>query len=648
MENLNKYINKQNKALLESSFTMEGLFNIIHDQDERVFAEYIDNYEIKKIKYKDFRRYALKFAKYVSLNVKSEKGEFVGIYLENCLNFVAAFWGLLASGYKVALLNVRLPKEINEHIIDMLDIKDVISYKEEFSINEIVINNSNNYLDEVINLEELNNPTWENEIALSTTATSKNYKVCIYKGSDLTYQALNAKSIIKKNSMIKRHYNESLKLLTFLPFYHIFGLVATYFWFSLFGRTFVFLNDYSSETILKTIQRHKVTHVFSVPLLWNTLVREIKKEIKLLNDKDKKKLEKGYKISRFIQNIAPEAGLKLARCMFSKITQATLGDSIKFLISGGGYISDETLEIINSIGYPLYNGYGSTEIGITSVELRKKYKYRVKGTVGVPFDSVSYKVIDDTLYVKGKSTCSIIINKDKTKSVINKDEYFNTCDNVKVDKDGYYYILGRCDDVYLNENGEKINPDIIEKKCLLTTVSNYAIIDLDSKLSFVFEVNRYLSSLKIKNIYNEVSSTINNLNKEGYMINKVYFTYDRLVNPNAIKVSRKILKDDINSGKIKLIDFSELKKYQELSSEEVNNEIYNKVKEIFALVLEKDVKDISNDAHFIFDLGGSSLDYFSLLIKMKNEFNMEFNFGSESYSTVKEFGNYIIDKMRDQ
>ena len=33
---------------------------------------------------------------------------------------------------------------------------------------------------------------------------------------------------------------------------------------------------------------------------------------------------------------------------------------------------------------------------------------------------------------------------------------------------------------------------------------------------------------------------------------------------------------------------------------------------------------------------------------MKNEFNMEFNFGSESYSTVKEFGNYIIDKMKDQ
>ena len=75
-----------------------------------------------------------------------------------------------------------------------------------------------------------------------------------------------------------------MKLLMFLPLFHIFGLVASYFWFAFFGRTFVFLSDYSPNTILSTIRRHKVTHLFAVPLLWDTLAKEIKKEVLFIDE----------------------------------------------------------------------------------------------------------------------------------------------------------------------------------------------------------------------------------------------------------------------------------------------------------------------------------------------------------------------------
>lgn len=648
MERLNKYINKQNKALLNSSYDMEGLFNIIHDQDDRIFGEYINNFSIESVKYTNFKSYCYKFAKYLSERIDDAKGSYIGIYLENSINFIGAFWALLMQGFKVALLNCRLPDEINQNIMDILNIKTIISCGSKLNTREIIIDKTPGLIKEVLECDEYKDAVWENYVALSSTATSKNYKVCIYSGKDLTYQILNAKSIILKNSMIKRHYKGRLKLLTFLPFYHIFGLIATYFWFSIFGRTFVFLTDYSSETILKTVQRHKVTHLFSVPLLWNTIVREIKKEVNLLSDKEKRKFEKGIKISLALQNIFPELGAKIARKMFKRITSLIFGDSIKFTISGGGYISDEALKLINGIGYPLFNGYGSTEIGITSVELRKKAKYRILGSVGKPFKSLEYQINGDVLEVRGKSTCSVIINKDKTETIINKDEYFNTSDDAKVDAKGYYYILGRLDDVYISPNGEKINPDLIEKKCLFTTISNYSILTIDNTLSFVFEVSDQTNALRIKHIYEEVEKTLCDLKKDGYLIEKIYYTNDKMTSPNAIKVSRKILKDDIAKGVIKLHPFSELNKYELLTEVEITNDIYQKVQKVFALVLSLNKGEVGLDKHFIFDLGGSSLDYFTLLIKMKNEFNIEFNFKDQSFSTVKEFGDYIISVMNKE
>jgi acyl-CoA synthetase (AMP-forming)/AMP-acid ligase II len=77
-------------------------------------------------------------------------------------------------------------------------------------------------------------------------------------------------------------YNGSIKQLAFLPFYHIFGLFAVYYWFAFFGRTFVFLKDYSPDTIARTCRRHEVTHIFAVPLLWHTVEEKIQKGVRMM------------------------------------------------------------------------------------------------------------------------------------------------------------------------------------------------------------------------------------------------------------------------------------------------------------------------------------------------------------------------------
>lgn len=649
MENLNKYINSKHKDLLNSNYCFKDLFNLIHTQEERIFCEFISNFQVKRIKYKEVKKYCYQMGSFLNQNISNNKGKYVGLYMENSVNWIAVFWSLLMIGYKPVLLNCKLPVEMNLEIINQLEVDTVVTTFNTFDsydfIDVIKLENTLSFIPKVVECALFEDFNWCDEIALCSTATTLNYKLCIYTGSDFTYQVLNAKGILSKNKMIKKHYKGSLKMLCFLPFYHVFGLVAAYIWFSVFGRTFVFLTDYSSETIIKTIRRHEVTHIFAVPLLWNTVVKEVKKEVSMLSEKEQKKFTKGLKLSNKLQNAFPKLGMKIARKLFKRITDKTFGDSISFLISGGGYISDETLYILNGVGYPLHNGYGSSEIGITSVELGKKLKHRIRGAVGKPFDSVSYSIIDDKLMVKGKSTCSYIYPRKGTPYQVNKDEWFDTNDLVRVDKGGSYYILGRADDVVINATGEKINPDIIEKHILLTNANNYCVMDYQGELSFIVEIARGVNQFRLNLIYDEIISNVKILNSKGYVINKVYFTHDPMINPNAIKVSRKLLKSKIDNKQVTLHSIDELSEVKTQSQEEVVDSIVGIVKNCFADVLGKPYDSIESDKHFIFELGGTSLDYFSLLMKLKKEFGFEFSMEEQSCSTVNEFAKYIESKI---
>ena len=74
-----------------------------------------------------------------------------------------------------------------------------------------------------------------------------------------------------------------------------------------------------------------------------------------------------------------------------------------------------------------------------------------------------------------------------------------------------------------------------------------------------------------------------------------------------------------------------------------DNEIVDRIKRLFADALDLKMEEISLNAHFFFDLNGSSLDYFSLLSSFQAEFGINFPHGeNESFYTVAEFLNYIL------
>ena len=268
---LRKLVEYNSETLEKSDRTFEAIYGVMFGDGHKnnVMAEESTGYRVKQYTYSDIKAMIESASSALYEKIGSTHA-FVALEMENRVEWIVAFWAILKSGNKPYLVNCRHPKQLSCGIVESLGIKYVVGVgKTELPL-------------EFIDVTELKsdkpfNADFENEIALSTSATTMKETVCFYTGREISSQILNARTILKQSKLIPAHVNGSLKQLAFLPFYHIFGLIAVYFWFTYYGRCIVFLRDYSSDSILRTCRNHGVTHVFAVPMLWHTMEKEVRK-----------------------------------------------------------------------------------------------------------------------------------------------------------------------------------------------------------------------------------------------------------------------------------------------------------------------------------------------------------------------------------
>lgn len=625
MVNVKKIVNTRVRFLENSKKDFESIYNGMFLNPEYIFAETNDGYKITKYTFNDVDNKISDIAYSINKLYPDLKNQYIGIMQESTIEWIYIFFAILKSGNKPYLINLRHPKPLINSLLNSLDIK--------YSIGNIDLEYETLFIDlHNLNLKCESNYkfSFANEMALSTSATTMKEKIIFYTGEEISAQILNCDEVLKQNKQIKKHYHGYLKQLVFLPLYHIFGFMATFMWFSYFGRCQVFLNDYSSDTILNTIKKHEVTHVFAVPLFWNTIERTILSELKNKDEKLQNKFKKGQSLTIKLQKLFPSYGLYKSKKLMSEITNKLFGKSVLFCITGGSYIKDSTLYLINSLGYPLYNGYGMSEIGITSVTLGG-INDRLKNNIGKPFGSVEYKIENNRLFVRGSS----ISHKMKIDGKIyeySKEEWFDTKDIVHEINDEYY-IDGRADDLYIGPNGENINPDILERMLILDKATNISVLDIDNKLSLVIEINEYTPKLIIDELYNKANE-INNKNDSSLRFSKIYFTYNSLKNPNAIKVSRQYLKSKISDQSVKLFTYDDIKVSENL---EIDLKVLNKIKECISNCLHISIDEIKDNSDFFFDLNGSSLDYFDLISRLDEEFEIKLKFENDNIHTPIDF-----------
>ena len=615
--------------LLKTSRHFVNIYQqLMHQNKKNVYAEFTGlNNRIKKYKYSKMDENVKKYALYLSNKIKKEGTNRVVLKVANCPSWGEIFWALLMAGFVPVLVDAKLPRENVINLANQAKAIAIISDdNHEYTINKV-------RLDNILQnaKEEMSNPSWADEVIFSSSGTTGDAKLMVFNGENFVNQICCSLKMTEESLdiMYPKKVGQ-IKILAMIPFHHIFGFVAVFLWYTFYGTTLVFPKSNTPTDLLSICQKTGITHVYSVPLFWDSLALSIKRKFAMQSEDKQKLLEKmmAYNLGEMS---AQEAGFASKKIVADKIKSMILGKHVRYCISGGGYLSNETLRAINGLGYPLYNGYGMTEVGVTSVELSPDVKQRLLGYIGKPLNGVEYKVNegDNELLIKSPTIHIREIIAGVEKETVLDNGYFHTGDIVNKGETGYI-MKGRMKDVIINANGENIFPDELEIYFKdLPNVTNLSVLGVVNKdkalhedIVLVLELDDKTSEDALK----ELEATIKGIKlPHDTKIDAVYLAKNRLPMANNMKVKRFAIKKEIENGSNKyvLINSKKVSSKTRKLSEEALTKILPPVRELFSKILVLPTFKIDDEDHWINDLGGDSMNYVELVQEVDRYFDIE-------------------------
>lgn len=617
--------------VLETPQRMEDIFTIMMARNAKAIAvEYYNaKGKLKNYKYKKVKVNAYSCANALShLLSTTAKHQIVALKIANGHHWGELFWAILMAGYKPLLIDAKLSKEGTTNVLAQSQAVAVIT--DDVYVYDVKKISSDDLLD--VKSHDSFTPTWEDEVIFCSSGTTGDIKLMIYNGKAICHQLCCSLDMPKetKNIMYPKKYGD-IKILAMIPFHHIFGFVAVFLWYSFYGKTIVFPSAIIPSEIQKICQNAGVTHVYSVPLFWDSLALSTKRKIDLF-DADKKDIVSHYMDFQLGKISKEEAGKASWEVTRKTIQKLILGSKIRYCISGGGFLSQETVTTINSLGYPLCNGYGMTEIGVTSVELSENVSDRLKCSIGKPLHEVEYKLSNEgELLVKSSAihVREIIGGKEQT-PCFDQDGYFATGDIAEVQEDGRYYLKGRIKDIIVNANGENIFPDELEDAFKnIPCLKHLCLFGMPIKNSheervvLVLDLDNQISEEQLETVKKLVEEIRQHLPHQ-VKISDIYLAKNKLPLANGMKVKRFLVKKSLQDSPQDFLSINAqkaVKKYDDFSEETIKS-ILLPMRTIFSKVLILPTFKIDDNAHWVDDLGGDSMNYVELVKEVQDYFQV--------------------------
>lgn len=189
-----------------------------------------------------------------------------------------------------------------------------------------------------------------------------------------------------------------------------------------------------------------------------------------------------------LQSFDPESALRLIAeqrvtvlfavpTMFQMLQQhadfaATDFSSLRFCISGGAPCPIPLIESYQARGVVFKQGYGLTEAGPNCFTLQQQDAVRKIGSVGKPNCYTEARVVDadgqtvadenvGELWLAGPTLCSGYWRNPEATQQLFAGEWLKTGDLVRIDGQGYCYVVDRKKDMYIS-GGENVYPAEIE------------------------------------------------------------------------------------------------------------------------------------------------------------------------------------------
>ena len=646
---VSKIVHENIEALKNAPQTFESIYTIIKNRfTSETFGEWLENGDICKMSYYElyervdlFSKAAVAYADKIDSDSR-----FVGIFLENSCDWVALFWGLLQAGFKPILLNTRHNISINNDIVK--------------EMNPVFVVSEDSRVDKAITVKELleegkgvkfdkSMVNWADEIILITSGSTSKPKIISHSGKTICLQVEMSADIVQTNQSIQYNAKLDIHNLAFLPFYHIFGLIATLMWFMFFGRGFVFLPKYDAQSIQFVCKRVGVTHFFAIPLVWNKTVAALEREVAKQGKTEK--FNRAIRFSNKLQNIFPLLGPVIVRnIIFKKVRRQLMGEKLAFLISGGGFISPRTLEVLNGLGYSIYSGYGLTECGIICVELSRKAQFRCGTSTGKIFSNIKYKISEEgELLIPNDHSMNGIYVDGKFSEF--KDDYYPTNDLVNVDETGRLHIIGRLDDVIIGPNGENISPEEIESRINKGAFTQEAMINCklpgteEKQMILVLADDGSMGAFEKASSLKGVYASIDKLTMSERPVKVLNLIG---VMPENFKgIDRKAL-----SGKLEKMELFATECARPTDEEVTRTrtaeytELISKVCDVYAEVLNKERTEITETSNFI-SLGGDSMQYVEMLSKVTEVTGRPVAMTETPLITPMAIADYLIEQSKE-
>ncbi len=245
----------------------------------------------------------------------------------------------------------------------------------------------------------------------------------------------------------------------------------------------------------------------------------------------------------------------------------------RIFVSGAAPLSPDLIKFYHSIGVPVRECYGMTEMSGISF-MPKDHEIRVCG-VGKPIPGVEFKLGEDgEIFQKGDSVFVGYYGNPRATQDTIVDGWLHTGDVGQVDEEGILYLTDRKKDIIITAGGKNIAPSEIENKLKFSPFIKEAIVIGDRR--------KYLSCLIQIDLEN-VSNWAQN-NKIAYTTYKSLATH-----PDVNKLIGKEV-EEVNKHFSRV---ETIKKFKILEKElDPDDEELTATMKVKRAVIEKKFKDI--------------------------------------------------------
>lgn len=359
----------------------------------------VDNFDTstRTTTYKQLDQLSDAYARGISkLGIK--QGDYVGIYSQNSLEFISAYFGILRIGAIAVLINTKVSKSELEHIIKDSEVKLILTDKvisEEvpsYLLTENHLKDFGKFIPFIPNEEDI-------AVCLYTSGSSGKPKGVLYTHKNHS-KNIDIKAVLKVKFAQER-------MLIPTPMFHLNGLITAEIA-AACGNIMLLINSFDAELIIKVIQEHKPDMISTVTPAMAMVVHKMG--------------ERTFD--------------------FSCVKSIRIGSSI----TTKGVIDEIKSKFPNA---KISITYGSTEAGAGLFGNEHPYLTIPETSVGFALRCNQYRIVDGILQVKTPSMMKAYKNqKELFDKSFTEDGWYITGDLFRVDENGMYYCEGRADDMF--------------------------------------------------------------------------------------------------------------------------------------------------------------------------------------------------------